>query len=92
MNIEEVEEATGKPVVAFKIPTLEELVEDGLSGFLVESRDVEGMAQRVRDILSDPLLHQRMSARARQIAQDRFDAKRNTRQLGEIYQRILANG
>ena len=44
----------GKPVVAFRVASLPEMVEDGVSGFLVEANERAAFADRVLLLLRDP--------------------------------------
>jgi L-malate glycosyltransferase len=60
------------PVVASRVGGLPEVVSDGLDGYLVEPRDVEGMAARSIDVLSDQNRRLEMGRRARETAQLRF--------------------
>lgn len=46
--------ALGRPVVASRIPALTDVVGDGVSGHLVDARDVEGWARALTDVLSSP--------------------------------------
>ena len=50
----------GTPVVASESPGLRESVVDGKTGFLVPHGDVQALAQRIDEMLSDPLLYRRM--------------------------------
>jgi glycogen synthase len=52
--------ACQRPVVASRIGGLEDLVEDGVTGFLAEPRDELDLAQRLMALLSDPDLARRM--------------------------------
>jgi glycosyltransferase involved in cell wall biosynthesis len=57
--------AAGVPVVAYRLPVLEGIIEDGVTGFLVPIRSVRAMAARVDQVLADPALRARMGAAAR---------------------------
>jgi len=57
--------ACGVPVVAHRIGGLAGLVKDGVTGFLVEPGDVDGLADRVGMLLNDPALYARCSREAR---------------------------
>jgi glycosyltransferase involved in cell wall biosynthesis len=46
--------AAARPVVATRVGGVPGLVEDGVSGCLVEPGDVEGVAAAIRDLLGDP--------------------------------------
>jgi N-acetyl-alpha-D-glucosaminyl L-malate synthase BshA len=64
------------PVVASSIGGLPEVIEDGVSGFLHDFTDLDGMAQSVLLMLTNPAVHARLAAAARKRANDHFcDAK-----------------
>src|SRR5262249_45381995 len=46
--------AVGKPVVASNIPSIAEVIEDGVNGWLVEPANPEALLQRVNQILLSP--------------------------------------
>src|SRR5206468_12422985 len=54
----------GKPVVAFTVASLPEMVEDGGSGFLVEANARGDFVERVLRLLRDPVLRARCGAEA----------------------------
>jgi glycosyltransferase involved in cell wall biosynthesis len=60
-------QASGLPVVASNIPGCRELVEDGVTGYLVELRNEEEIADRICKLLESPEKRSKMgqSARAR---------------------------
>jgi 2-deoxystreptamine N-acetyl-D-glucosaminyltransferase/2-deoxystreptamine glucosyltransferase len=55
----------GIPIVASRVGGLPALVRDGESGFLVPPGDVAGMAARIREVVDDPMLRQRLGAQGR---------------------------
>ncbi|MCM8781396.1 MAG: glycosyltransferase, partial [Candidatus Omnitrophica bacterium] len=50
----------GRPVVATSVGGLQEVVEDGKSGFIVPPKDINALAEKIITILSDHKLQQRM--------------------------------
>ncbi len=56
--------ATGTPVVATDAPGLRDSVRHGETGFLVPTRDVDGFAARIAELLDDDALATRMSGAA----------------------------
>ncbi|MBQ6658251.1 MAG: glycosyltransferase, partial [Prevotella sp.] len=58
----------GVPIVASRIRGLTDIVEDGKSGFLCESDDVNAFAQAIEELKSNSALRQRMAERGREIA------------------------
>jgi glycosyltransferase involved in cell wall biosynthesis len=64
--------ACGTPVVASRVGGLPEVVEDGVTGFLVPPGDVTALRERLDQLLRDPALAQRLGANARERVLDRF--------------------
>jgi len=64
--------ASGTPVVASRIGGVPEIVQDGVTGFLVKPGDTLELGERLQQILSDQPLARRMGAAARERALDRF--------------------
>jgi glycosyltransferase involved in cell wall biosynthesis len=65
--------AMGRGVVTVDAPGCRETVVDGDNGFLVPPRDVDSLVRAMRRFLDDPSLIQRMGARSRAIAKDKYD-------------------
>lgn len=60
--------AHGKPVIASRIGGMPELVEEGMTGLLVEPNDVESLQQAIRRLNDEPGTTARMNAACRQQA------------------------
>lgn len=58
--------AAGKPVVASRVGSLPELIEEGQTGFLVQSGDAEALANSIVLLLKDPVLAQKMGENGRE--------------------------
>jgi glycosyltransferase involved in cell wall biosynthesis len=67
--------ASGLPVVACKVGGVPDLVAHGVTGWLVDAGDCDGLASRVVELLDDEILHGAMSraARARAVARLSLD-------------------
>lgn len=63
--------AAGRPVVVSQLPGIEEIVEDGGNGFLVDLDSLDGMDGAIERLFSEPQLHADMTnaARARDLSQ-----------------------
>jgi glycosyltransferase involved in cell wall biosynthesis len=61
--------AAGVPVVATRVGGVPYLVEDGRTGFFVEVGDIDGLAQRVGDLLGDERTRRSFAAAARSRAE-----------------------
>jgi glycosyltransferase involved in cell wall biosynthesis len=64
--------AAGKPVVASRVGGVAEMVDDGETGFLVESEDEAKLADRLLSLLDDQELSLRMGGRGHEVAKARF--------------------
>ena len=82
--------AAGKPVVATRVGGVPEMVNDGESGFVVESEDETALAERMLTLLNDQDLCLRMGARGHELALCRFNPEAVARQTVEAY-RIALN-
>jgi glycosyltransferase involved in cell wall biosynthesis len=81
--------AASKPVVATRVDGTPEAVADGESGFLLEPHDVEGFADRIRRLLDDPALAERMGREGRRRLRP-FLAPLMLEKLDRLYDDLLA--
>ncbi|MDP2951760.1 MAG: glycosyltransferase family 4 protein, partial [Chloroflexota bacterium] len=81
--------ASGLPVLATKLPGIEDLIEDGENGFFIE-HDSQDIARKVKLLYSDPRLREQMGIKARAKA-ERFSwdecARKMELLLLEIHQK-----
>ena len=77
-------------VVASRIGGLPELVEDGVTGFLLDPDDLEGMARSGIAMLTDDALQRRMAEQARAAAKAQFCDSKIVPLYESYYQEILA--
>jgi glycosyltransferase involved in cell wall biosynthesis len=82
--------ACGKPVVAFDVDGAREICLDGLTGFLLQAGDVNGLATAVIRLLQDEELAHRMGERGRELVRGRFSEEQMVQQLDELYRRLAA--
>jgi len=81
--------AAAKPVVATHVGEAPHMIEDGLDGYLVESRDLEHMATALRRLIDDPNLRSRLGEAAREKVSKSFSVERMTRSYEAIYQDMV---
>ncbi|HEY6059102.1 MAG TPA: glycosyltransferase, partial [Gemmatimonadales bacterium] len=80
--------ACGVPVIASRTGGLPEVVEDGVSGFLVPVGDVAGMTERAVELLKDPARFAAVQRDALRRAGD-FSAERIVPQYERLYEDVL---
>lgn len=81
--------AMGLPVVSTSISGIPELIDDGLHGLLVPPRDAAALALALRRLLQDDALHARLATAGRQRICDRFDSRRTTVALADLFRAQL---
>jgi len=69
--------AVGVPVVTTRLEGIDELVEDGVNGLLVEPGDANALTAKLELLLADSELRQRLAVNARKLIEERFDRRDN---------------
>ena len=82
--------AAGVPVVATAVDGTVEVVRSGDNGFLAAAGDIEGLAEGVCTLLSDPEMRLRMGVAAGD-GLDAFDQSLMVRQQEELYRWVVSN-
>lgn len=72
------------PVIASRVAGVPELVEDGVSGFVVSPGDTEALTARLDALLSDAALCARMGEAGRTKVEEEFDIKREADRIAKI--------
>ena len=79
------------PAVATRVGGNPEVVEDGQTGFLVESEDAQAMAEKILVLLKDPALASSMGETGRQMLESKFTVERMVSRLVSLYDALLGN-
>ena len=77
--------ARGIPAVATAVGGVPQVIEDGVSGFLIDVDDVEGFTRRIGHLLSDPDLRKKMGDAGRDTVRDKFDTKQAVDLILDLY-------
>ena len=78
------------PVVASNVGGLPEVIAHGVTGFLHDQTDLDGMAASAIALLTDPALHRRVTDAARTRVSDEFCVNRVVPMYERYYERMLA--
>ncbi len=79
-----------KPVIASRIGGPDEIVVDGVTGFLVTPGNPDELADRIIGLFNDPGLSARMGNAGRTRALEMFDVRRNVSEILKLYDVIGA--
>ncbi|MBV8990914.1 MAG: glycosyltransferase [Solirubrobacterales bacterium] len=81
--------AAGKPVVATRVGGLPDLVEDGVTGVLVEPRSPTHLARAIGDLLARPERATEMGARGKERQRSEFTIDVTLARLEALYHQLL---
>jgi glycosyltransferase involved in cell wall biosynthesis len=76
--------ASSKPVVAFEVSSLPELIENEQTGFLVPFADVDLMADAIETLVNDPTLRETFGRKGKEVAIRKFSIERNDNRLTDF--------
>jgi glycosyltransferase involved in cell wall biosynthesis len=82
--------AMGVPVVSTAISGIPEMIDDGVHGLLVAPRKPRALAAALRRVLTDAELHARLARAGRERICERFDSRRTTLALRDLFVAQLA--
>jgi glycosyltransferase involved in cell wall biosynthesis len=84
-------QASGIPVIATSIGAAPELIEDGISGLLVDVDDVKALREAVLRLLGDEELRTRLSVNGRKRVLAQYSLQSTADQLVDLYRELLGN-
>ena len=82
--------ACGCPVVTSDADGFTEVVEDGITGFVVPKYDVEATANAIQQLLDNLDLREQMSRKGRERVLQLYDWKDNVTTMVEYYNKIYS--
>jgi glycosyltransferase involved in cell wall biosynthesis len=81
--------AVGVPVIATRLGGPLEIIEDHVSGLLVEPRQPIQLAQALAELLDNPQLSHSLGYTGRRVVEQRFDVAHTTAQIEQVYAALL---
>lgn len=80
----------GVPVIANDIIGMNEIVNDGVNGYLVPPGDIDALAERMTRLLDDPALCHRMGEAGRDTVRTKFNISTRIQEYIELYEELTA--
>ena len=77
--------AAGKPVICTQLAGVGELVENGVSGFIVPAGDAESLTARIVDMAKDPAQRRRMGQAGQQKVCAEFDIRIEAARIASLF-------
>ncbi|MDY7080774.1 MAG: glycosyltransferase [Chloroflexota bacterium] len=81
--------ARGLPVLSTQHSGIPELVQDGVSGFLVPERDVDALTEKLEHLVEHPEMWSEMGQAGRDYVERHYDIHALNDKLVQLYQRVL---
>jgi glycosyltransferase involved in cell wall biosynthesis len=81
--------ACGRPVVAFDVSGIRDVVEAGVTGELRICEDIDGVADTCHRLINNPTLAETMGQAGRQRAIELFSTARATEEYSRLYRELL---
>ena len=81
--------AMGLPVVSTQHSGIPELVQDGISGFLVPERDAEAIAEKLTYLIEHPEIWGQFGREGRAKVEEKYDISKLNDELFELYQALV---
>lgn len=79
--------ACGIPVVSTRVSGIPELIEDGVTGALVDSRDSGQLADALGRLIGDARLRRRLGRAGREYVRERFEIRGTSAELARLFER-----
>jgi glycosyltransferase involved in cell wall biosynthesis len=79
----------GLPVIAHDLEGMREVVQDGVTGYLVRPGAVQELAQRLDQLLADPQLRDRMGGAGYALMRQRFDMRGRAVEYLQLYRELV---
>lgn len=83
--------ACGKPVVVSNVGGLPEVVDEGITGFIVPPANIQAAADAIEKLIKNDTLRKEMGNNARKFVEERYNWKDNAKTMIDIYNNILTS-
>jgi L-malate glycosyltransferase len=82
--------AAGRPVVTTDVGGAREVVDEGVTGFLVTPKDDASIAERIIELLKDPERALAMGGRGRSLVREQFSREAQLQKTEQLYDDLLS--
>lgn len=83
--------AQGVPAIVSNVGGLPEIVEDGVSGFVVPPRDSRALAGAIETLVKDNALRARFGVAAKERIRTHFDFRKSAEEFAALFRGLVAN-
>lgn len=83
--------AYGKPVIGTNILGMEEIIDDGVNGILIEKNNSKSLAEAINYLCENPEIARTMGENARKKSESKFSPQKNVHLIESLYEKLLNN-
>lgn len=83
--------ACGLPVIASRVGGLQEVIDDGVTGYLVEKKNYEEISDKILDLILNPELAKKMGIKGREKVENLYNWSENVSEVIRLYELIMNN-
>ncbi|MBW3541086.1 MAG: glycosyltransferase family 4 protein [Planctomycetes bacterium] len=80
--------ARGRPVIATAVGGVYSVIDDGVTGLIVPAQDSGRLAERILELLDDPVRARALGEAGRRLVRERYGVERMVRQTAELYREV----
>lgn len=84
-------QSCGIPVIAHDLEGMREVVQDGVTGYLIPPGDIDSLVSRIDVLLADPVLRNRMGTAGQGLVRDRFQMEQRSGEYLQLYRELCAS-
>jgi len=81
--------ASGKPVIASGLPGVNDVVKDGITGYLVEPKNVKQLSQRILKIIKDVKLGKKFGRNSQRVIIEEYQWANIVEEFEELYNNAM---
>ena len=81
----------GRPIVTYDVPGCREIVKDGINGFLVKPKSVDGLVSAITELINDKELCFRMGLKGRKRVEKHFTQEKIAAETIAVWEEVLAS-
>jgi len=82
-------DTVGRPILAFEVEGVREVVRDGFNGFIFRQGDVDGLSRALVRFIQNPKLAREMGQNGQSLVDERWDIATMQRKTQELYEELL---
>jgi glycosyltransferase involved in cell wall biosynthesis len=83
--------ACGLPLLGSNVGGIPDVIKDGYNGFLFEASRYDKLAERIKELMDNPVLYRRMGSAARAHVLENFNTYKNARKIQNVYKKLTGS-